>query len=775
MNQRKVLASVAGTILVLTGVAVLQQSASAATSCTATGTYNPWTEGPGVGGYTASLTVTNTGDPITSWTITSTLPSGQSFTPAGWNATYTTSGQTLTGASMSHNGTLGTGASASGIGYNGRWTGNFVAPTFTCTPGGSGPANPAPTVTLTSPTAGQTFAAGAPVPLAATASDSNGTVASVAFLVDAVVVNTDTTSPYSFSVTNLTTGNHTAAARATDNQGAQTTTAAVQFTVGGGGGTPAIVFNPVSATVGEGASQTVSVRLSQAPTANVVVGLARTGDADITVAPASVTLTPANATTGVNITLSAAQDTDQVNGTATITGTGTGVTTATLMVTEADDDVVTGPGRVNNPFAGAAGYVNGDWAARIRTVTGGSRIANQPTGVWMDRIAAITGTTGALGLRGHLDAAVQQDAANGATPTYIQIVIYDLPGRDCAALASNGELGPNDLPRYQAEYIDPISTIFADPAYRALRIVTVIEIDSIPNLVTNVSGRPTSTANCDVVNQNGAYINGVGYALRKLAAVPNVYNYIDAAHHGWIGWSDNFGATATKLLQAANAQGSTPANVWGFITNTANYSALSEPFINVGGTINGQQVRQSAWVDFNNYNDELTFAQAFRTQLIGAGFNGGGTDGIGMLIDTSRNGWGNCVQAPCEAMPNRPTAASTSTDLNTNINQSRIDRRIHKGNWCNQTGAGLGERPRANPATGLDAYVWIKPPGESDGSSTEIPNNEGKGFDRMCDPTYGGNARNGNQMSGALPNSPLSGAFFPAQVTQLMANAFPAL
>jgi cellulose 1,4-beta-cellobiosidase len=277
------------------------------------------------------------------------------------------------------------------------------------------------------------------------------------------------------------------------------------------------------------------------------------------------------------------------------------------------------------------------------------------------------------------------------------------------------------------------------------------------------------------VNQNGAYINGVGYALKTLAAVPNVYNYIDAAHHGWIGWPDNFGATATKLAQAANAQGSTPANVWGFITNTANYSALSEPFINVNGTINGQQVKQSSWIDFNNYNDELTFATAFRQQLISTGFNGGGTDGIGMLIDTSRNGWGNCVQAPCEAMPNRPTAASTSTNLNDNVNASRIDRRIHKGNWCNQAGAGLGERPRANPAAGIDAYVWIKPPGESDGSSTEIPNNEGKGFDRMCDPTYGGNARNGNNMSGALPNAPISGQFFPAQVTQLMANAFPAL
>ena len=200
----------------------------------------------------------------------------------------------------------------------------------------------------------------------------------------------------------------------------------------------------------------------------------------------------------------------------------------------------------------------------------------------------------------------------------------------------------------------------------------------------------------------------------------------------------------------------------GFITNTANYSALTEPFFTINSTVNGTTVRQSKWVDWNFYIDELTYAQAFRNQLIADGF----PSTIGMIIDTSRNGWGGSA---------RPTATSTSTDLNTFVDQSRVDRRIHAGNWCNQSGAGLGERPRANPAPGIDAYVWIKPPGESDGSSTAIANTEGKGFDRMCDPTYTGNARNGNNMTGALPNAPISGAWFSAQFQQLMQNAFPAL
>ena len=84
------------------------------------------------------------------------------------------------------------------------------------------------------------------------------------------------------------------------------------------------------------------------------------------------------------------------------------------------------------------------------------------------------------------------------------------------------------------------------------------------------------------------------------------------------------------------------------------------------------------------------------------------------------------------------------------------------------------ERPRANPAPGIDAFVWIKPPGESDGSSVLIPNNEGKGFDRMCDPTFTeGTPRNNNNPSGALPNAPLSGHWFQAQFEQLMENALP--
>jgi cellulose 1,4-beta-cellobiosidase len=409
--------------------------------------------------------------------------------------------------------------------------------------------------------------------------------------------------------------------------------------------------------------------------------------------------------------------------------------------------------RADNPYAGVKAYVNPEWSAKAAAEPGGSAIANQPTGVWMDRIAAIEGVNGGMGLRDHLDEALEQGAG------LIQVVVYDLPGRDCSALASNGELGATELDKYKAQFIDPIAGILGDAKYAGLRIVTVVEIDSLPNLITNTGSRPTATENCDIMKANGNYEKGIAYALQKLGALSNVYNYLDIGHHGWLGWDDNLGPTAQLLAQTADMSGS-KGNVAGFITNTANYGALQEPYFTINDTVNGTSVRQSKWVDWNRYVDELSYAQAFRQELVGNGFD----SGIGMLIDTSRNGWGGSE---------RPSGPGPTTSVDAYVDGGRTDRRIHLGNWCNQAGAGLGERPKAAPAAGVDAYVWIKPPGESDGASEEIPNDEGKGFDRMCDPTYEGNPRNNYNMSGALPDAPLSGHWFSAQFQELLRNANP--
>jgi cellulose 1,4-beta-cellobiosidase len=724
----------------------------------------------GGNGFGANIVITNNGAAITNgWTLLFSFPNGQRL-QNGWPVAFSQpagSAQVTVASNADWNKSIGTGGSFT-AGFNGTFSGTNNAPTsFTlngtaCNGGGTPPANTPPTVSLTGPTSGQQFNQGAAVTLAANASDDSG-VGRVEFRIDGNLVSTDTSSPYSFSTSTLAAGSHSAQATAFDNANPplSTATALIPFSVVPVSTTPSIIANPATVTIPGSATATTTgtsnVRLSAAPSGTVSVTLTRSGSTAITSSPGTINFTSSNWQAGVTVTFTAAAGSTAAS--STFAAAATNYTGTSIAVNRTAPNT-NPPGRVDNPYVGATVYNNPQWRANA-TAGGGSAIANQPTGVWFDRISAITGngsqTTGSMGLVEHLNEAVRQDQTNGSSALVFQMVVYNLPGRDCSALASNGELGPNDLPRYQAEYINPIRDILARPEYAALRIVAIIEIDSLPNLVTNTTDRPTGTAQCDTMKQNGGYVNGVGYALAQLGGVANVYNYIDAGHHGWLGWDTNFLPSINMMKTAAQAAGSTVANVQGFITNTANTSALQEPYITVDNN-----TRPSRWIDWNQFNDELTYAQAFRTAAVGAGF----ASNIGMLIDTSRNGWGGSA---------RPTGPSTLADLNARIDASRVDRRIHKGNWCNPAGAGLGERPRAAPAAGIDAYVWIKPPGESDGSSTAIVNDEGKGFDRMCDPTYGGNARNNNNMTGALPNAPLSGHWFQAQFTQLLQNAFPPL
>jgi cellulose 1,4-beta-cellobiosidase len=64
-------------------------------------------------------------------------------------------------------------------------------------------------------------------------------------------------------------------------------------------------------------------------------------------------------------------------------------------------------------------------------------------------------------------------------------------------------------------------------------IVLVIEPDSLPNLATNL-GDP----NCGNSATQTAYKTGIAYAINKFKNL-NVTMYLDAAHGGWLGWSDN--------------------------------------------------------------------------------------------------------------------------------------------------------------------------------------------------------------------------------------------
>ncbi len=99
------------------------------------------------------------------------------------------------------------------------------------------PANQFPVVSLTAPAAGATITVNTTVTLAATASDPDGNVATVAFYDGATQVGSDAVAPYTSSWTPTATGSHTLTARATDDGGFTSTSAAVAVTVAPPGGT----------------------------------------------------------------------------------------------------------------------------------------------------------------------------------------------------------------------------------------------------------------------------------------------------------------------------------------------------------------------------------------------------------------------------------------------------------------------------------------------------------------------------------------------------------
>ena len=209
------------------------------------------------------------------------------------------------------------------------------------------------------------------------------------------------------------------------------------------------------------------------------------------------------------------------------------------------------------------------------------------------------------------------------------------------------------------------------------------------------------------------------------------------------------------------------ASLDGIITNTANYGPTKEPYMTATESIGGTPVDNATFYSFNPEIDEADYAQEFYTGLTGVGFS----SNLGFIIDTSRNGWGG---------PNRPTGPSTSTVLNTFVDATKIDERDDMGQWCNQEGQGIGSFPTVNPggATNLIAYVWVKPPGESDG---DYPNGDTNAAhlalgashgDENCDPAHDNTLANGMAV-GSIPNSPPAGTFWLTEFLQDVQNAFP--
>jgi cellulose 1,4-beta-cellobiosidase len=364
---------------------------------------------------------------------------------------------------------------------------------------------------------------------------------------------------------------------------------------------------------------------------------------------------------------------------------------------------VTPPSKEGNPFVGAHFFVDPAYVAKVESSIKESpadaallrKVEAFPTAIWLDSIksAATVSKT--------LDASAAQQKKEGQ-PVVTVFAVYDLPERDCSAVASNGELSiaNGGEKRYQKEFIDKIAAAFK--AHPKQRIAVVLEPDSLPNVATNLNVPKCAAA-------EAVYRRSIAYAVKTLA-MPGVSLYLDAAHAGWLGWSKNR-ATIAKIFSEVLDEAGGPEKIRGFATNVSNYDTLTP------GDLRKLEPSDPA-------TDELAYVKILDESLTEVGITG-----KGFIVDTSRNG--------------------------------RAGIRTKSGSWCNVKGAGLGERPQATPAPLVDAYLWVKPPGDADGGSDPaVP-----GFDENCGP------KSPDSEQGA----PRAGAWFGKYFIELAKNADPPL
>jgi cellulose 1,4-beta-cellobiosidase len=354
-----------------------------------------------------------------------------------------------------------------------------------------------------------------------------------------------------------------------------------------------------------------------------------------------------------------------------------------------------------NPFAGARMYVNPDYVKAVQAL----QAAHPADAALLKKMAALptaiwlSWIADTKDVPRYLDDALAQQKAGGE-PVVSLFVLYDLPARDCNAESSAGELDANEAgeARYQHDYVDVIAAAFR--AHPDQRIAMILEPDSLANLVTNIANPKCQAA-------EGIYKRGIAYAIAQLSQ-PNVFLYLDAAHAGWLGWPKNL-AKSVPLYKEVLTMAGGANRLRGFATDVSNYDPAKDP------TAPKRVAEYAA-------NDELGYVNDLAAALDRAGL-----PGKGFVIDTSRDG-----------RPNIRTAA---------------------GNWCNIKGAGLGERPRANPVPRVDAYLYVKVPGESDGTSDP----KAKRFDENC------------TSDDATPNAPEAGKMFDSFLIDLLKNANPPL
>jgi endoglucanase len=329
------------------------------------------------------------------------------------------------------------------------------------------------------------------------------------------------------------------------------------------------------------------------------------------------------------------------------------------------------------------------------------------------------------------------------------LVAYDIPGRDCAQYSAGGALNESAYEAWIAAFAKGIGNGKA---------VVILEPDALGNMP---SGCGLSSSVYPFTDAER--IAELQYAVSALEADSGASVYLDGTHSAW----QSVG-TITQRLLAANVQ-----DAQGFYLNVSNYQA-DPNLIDYGTWISDciAMVTDSANAYYNNPSGcasqyypatESDFSTWGLTTAWYAANMGGAVATTHFVIDTSRNGDGpNSMQAYASAPYSQPASVIST---------------LAAGNWCNPPASGLGLKPTANTGVPLlDAYLWVKTPGQSDGQCDAAGGVRAWDYTDYTQPSWPTDAADQALFDPLWgEDDPAAGAWFPQEALQLAQDANPAL
>jgi|RhiMetdeSRZDD1v2_1073273.scaffolds.fasta_scaffold02911_1 endoglucanase len=329
------------------------------------------------------------------------------------------------------------------------------------------------------------------------------------------------------------------------------------------------------------------------------------------------------------------------------------------------------------------------------------------------------------------------------------LVAYNIPFRDCAQFSAGGA---TSVAEYEA-WIDGFAAGIGNA-----QVVVILEPDGLGIIpwydpfgdrdtwVTNPNYEGCQPEEANPATAAADRFGMLNYAVDRLKENPRTHVYLDGTHSGWLSAGD----AADRLIQAGVSEAD------GFFLNISSYQ-LNSHLEKYGAWISkciAFASHPSSWgkgqselcanqyfpADPNDFSTwgltDLWYADNVESQTLWYVERQTLWSSESVLthfvIDTSRNGQG----------PWNPTTSSPDAQ-----------------DWCNPPDRGLGLQPTANTGNALiDAYLWVKIPGESDGECTRGPGPIGTTVDAAWDSV-----------------DPTAGRWFPSMVLELVKNANPPL